>query len=65
MTLLFHLAVTKFGCGFQDALYDVPVATLMLLLYQEAWSNDGKIMSLEDRAAADMLKKKLKERDNG
>lgn len=48
MTSLVHLAVSKFGVKLDDALYETPAATLMLLLYQEAWINDRKIITLEE-----------------
>lgn len=59
MTSLVHLAVSKFGMRLQEALYEVPAATLMLLLYQEAWANDQKMITLEDQNAGEQLRRKL------
>lgn len=60
MTSLVHLAVSKFGMGLQEALYQVPASTLMLLLYQEAWASDQKMITLEDQNAGEQLKRRMK-----
>ena len=61
MTALVHLALSKFGMRLQEALYEVPAATLMLLLYQEAWGNDPKMITLDDQNAGEQLKRRMKE----
>jgi hypothetical protein len=50
---LTYLAVAKLHINLEDALYNTPVAFLMLMLYEIAWMHDNSMFSLIEKEAID------------
>ena len=48
-----YLAVTKLNLKFDEALYKVPVSSLMLMVYEVARIHDDSIFTLIEREAID------------